>query len=113
MCISIARANFSTTKVYVGEAQRHGRYVHVVAYQNNADSQVAWEPNAMILPFPTQAKMGRDNIIDTSSFSGFLNDITDPSKLQSKMLGSSRGLTPAPYHHPLVFNSASYTSIFA
>jgi hypothetical protein len=114
MCMSTARANFSTTKVYAGEARLDGKYVHVVAYQNNAESQVDWQPNAMVLPFPTNVPMGRDNIINTSSFKGFLQDITNASKLVMKSLGGRRGFSASlGMADALVFESGSYTVILA
>jgi hypothetical protein len=114
MCISSARANFNTTKVYSGEAKLDGKYVHVIAYQNNATSQVAWEPNAMILPFPTNVVMDQNNIVDTRSFKGFLQDITDASKILRRTLGSrSIGAISASARDALVFDSGSYTVILA
>jgi hypothetical protein len=112
MCISAARATFSTTKVYAGEAKLDNKYVHLVAYQNNAESQNHWEPNAMILPFPTNVAMGKNNIIDTSAFPGFLQDITDATKQVMRTLGM-KSMPMCASADALVFDSGSYTVILA
>lgn len=113
MCICAAPGNFSSTKVYAGEAKLDNKYVHVIAYQNNAESQNQYEPNAMILPFPTKTAMSRANIINTTAFKGFLQDITDATKFQGKMLGTSRGIAVSAAGGVDIFESGSYTVILA
>lgn len=112
MCMSVARANFSTTKVYAGEGMAGGRYVHVVAYQNKAESQTS-EPNAMILPFPTDVPLHRGNVIDTSNFPKFLEDITNASKIQRRSLGFSMSSAMVAKGGVDVFQSGSYSVILA
>lgn len=63
MCCTLQPAQLSKTIVYAGRAQRQGKPVAVLAYQNTASSSVG--ANAMVLPFPTDTTMGPDNIIDT------------------------------------------------
>lgn len=116
MCICAAPAQLSNTKLYVGEAEYNNKYVHVLAYQNDAASTNKWEPNAMILPFPTNVAMGRDNIINSSSYPDFLKNITDASKIQRRTLGDdslrsfSFGVAAKGFD---VFESGSYTVILA
>src|SRR5579859_6140617 len=110
MCISAAPATFSATKIYVGEANLNNKYIHVIAYQNAAQSRYAEEPNAMILPFPTKTSMNEQNIINTSLFKSFLSDITNSTKISSRSL-SSRSLMD--YKDALVFDSGSYTVVLA
>ena len=103
MCITTSRATLSNTQLYVGEGERNGEYVHVLAYSNKAsalprDWNSVAEPNAMVLPFPTSAEMTKENMIDTTEFKSFLKDISKASKYQGKTLGgdsfslNSRGL---------------------
>jgi len=113
MCCTFTESEMSNTRLYVGEAQRNGKLVHVLAYQNAASSS---GPNAMIIPFPTNAKMGQDNIIDTSEFKNFLTDITDASEEMTK--GFSRrsmtlGSDGDDYSLAEVFDVGSYTVVLA
>lgn len=85
MCCTIGQveAKLTATKLYAGEAIYNDKYVHVLAYQNNAESD--WRtPNAMIIPFPTSKPMGQDNILDTSRYSGFLDDISEATAIRSR-----------------------------
>lgn len=99
------------THIYVGEAIHNEKYVHVMAYQNWAESD---KPNAMILPIPTKQAVTRDNVLDTRTFKGFLKDISNASKHVVKSFrrnegpasAGSRGLAD-------VFDVGSYTVILA
>ena len=114
MCICVAPGSFNSTKVYAGEATLNGKYVHVLAYQNNAEGQNKQEPNAMILPFPTNVVMDRANVINTKSFSNFLQNIADASKIQSKSRGLKMdNLIVAGAASFDVFENGSYTVILA
>jgi len=115
MCISIGRsaASFSSTKLYVGEAYYNDKYVHVVAYQNIANSGID-TPNAMIIPFPTDMPMGSANILDTTKYRGFLNDITNATRRRSMMLGGhSKSYRRSVDNIAQVFDVGSYTVILA
>lgn len=113
MCCSFTPSKMSDTHLYVGEAEKDGKTVHVLAYQNTAKSS---GPNAMVIPFPTDMAMGPANVIDTSAFKSFLKDISDASMIVSKgfnsaligsrSLTSSRGIAQ-------VFDVGSYTVILA
>lgn len=112
MCITASRARLSDTLVYSGEGRMKGKDVHVLAYQNTADSH---GPNAMILPFPTTASMGPENMVDTRSFKNFLKDITNASKMVTKSLGMdrrSRGMSFGAAAAQ-VFDVGSYTVVLA
>jgi hypothetical protein len=113
MCICAAPGNFSATKVYAGEGTYDSKYVHTIAYQNNAESQNRYEPNAMILPFPTNVPMSRANVVNTSSFKGFLQDIADATKIHSRSLGKSMAFSAGVAGGVDVFDSGSYTVILA
>src|SRR5512143_1353139 len=72
MCCTFEKSEMSNTRIYAGEAQRQGKLVHVLAYQNTAISRGA---NAMVLPFPTEVAMGRENVIDTTKFNNLLEEM--------------------------------------
>lgn len=119
MCITTSRAKLSDTLVYVGEGIYKNDEVHVLAYQNKATSlprdwnSVA-EPNAMVLPFPTQQEMGPANVIDTRQFKNFLKDISNASKHQARTLGfDSRGMTKGISRGVQLFDVGSYTVVLA
>jgi hypothetical protein len=114
MCCTFGRSTMSKTRIYVGEAERNGETVHVLAYQNVAKSLGA---NAMVLPFPTDVAMSQENVIDTRQFKHFLKDITNASKEMTKGLDAdsfSRGdrrLASAKVAQ--VFSVGSYTVVLA
>jgi len=107
-------AKLTGTHLYVGEAEKDSKTVHVLAYQNKAESE---GPNAMVLPFPTKKEMTEDNVIDTRKFKHFLEDISKASEIQrrsfrsdSKMLGA-RGISGNAV--AAVFDVGSYTVVLA
>lgn len=115
MCCTFEKSEMSNTRIYAGEAQRQGKLVHVLAYQNTAISRGA---NAMVLPFPTEVAMGRENVIDTTRFKNFLEDIGEASRHITKSAGR-RGMTlgaasfDADGLRAEVFDSGSYTIVLA
>ena len=116
MCMTSAASKLSDTIIYVGEGTYKDKYVHVLAYQNNATNESSG-PNAMILPFPTSEEMDENNIIDTSEFKYFLKDITNASKQRafgSKLLGFNGNHAKSAWHSVAkVFDVGSYTVILA
>ena len=63
MCVSAASASLSNTIVYCGLAEKNGRVVHVMGYQNRAENLAAG-PNCMILHLPAVGPMSPDNMPD-------------------------------------------------
>jgi hypothetical protein len=114
MCCTFTASEMSDTRIYVGEAKRQGKLVHVLAYQNAA---ITHGPNAMVLPFPTETKMGAENVVDTRQFKNFLKDIGEASRHITKGFGTRRGMTlgAAAMSDSLaeVFDVGSYTVILA
>lgn len=115
MCCTFTASEMSDTRIYVGQAKRQGKLVHVLAYQNAA---VTRGPNAMVLPFPTETAMGPDNVVDTRQFKNFLKDIGEASRHITKgMRGDRRSMTlgAAAMSDSLaeVFDVGSYTVILA
>lgn len=122
MCCTIGedKAKLTHTSIYVGEAMKDGKYVHVLAYQNMAESASGskWIPNAMIIPFPTDVPMGPKNVIDTKEYPDFLTDINEATRHRSRSLSADddsfmfavagSSLPPAQ-----VFDVGSYTVILA
>ncbi len=119
MCCTIGdvEAVLTGTKIYVGEAILNGKYVHVLAYQNIAETP-AGHPNAMVLPFPTDKPMTKNNVIPALGFRSFLDDIADASRerylsrglddFDDIVLGCAVSMPPAQ-----VFSAGSYTVILA
>lgn len=116
MCCTIGRvaAKLTGTRLYVGEAEKDGKTVHVLAYQNKAESN---GPNAMVLPFPTNTEMSEDNVIDTRQFKHFLQDISNASLRQSKGMRGDRLLSRSAMGSAnsvaAVFDVGSYTVVLA
>jgi hypothetical protein len=112
MCCTLQPSHQSDTIIYSGRASRAGQTVAVLAYQNQSRSYGA---NAMVLPFPTNEPMGRDNILDTRGAGHFLKDLDDSSKEQRRSFGY-KGLIGARLNSADsvdVFESGSYTVVLA
>lgn len=111
MCCSVQESEMSDTQIYVGQAEKDGKTIHVLAYQNSA---VTNKPNAMVIPFPTSVKMGQENVINTTAFKGFLKNISDASKIVYR--SADKGFSTLNYSADSlaeVFDVGSYTVILA
>lgn len=113
MCCTLRPAALSNTILYSGEALNEGKLVHVLGYQNRARNLFAG-PNAMILPFPAEAKMGRANCLNGTGLRWLMKNLAEPFEMKrimrsmgsskSALLGS-RGIS--------VFESGEYTVVLA
>jgi len=117
MCCTIGEVetHLTNTRIYVGEAMKNDKLVHVLAYQNKAESANG-VPNAMILPFPTSQKMGQDNVLNTEKYKDFLDNITDASQRHTKSARRSLGVDSVDFdldERAEVFDVGSYTVILA
>ena len=114
MCITLHASKMSGTKVYAGEANKDGVYVHVLAYQNVAASMHSG-PNAMILPIPAKGSLGPLNLIDTRKFKHFLSDIAEATKEPSlsRSRSFSKGAPASLDSLAEVFDVGSYTVVLA
>lgn len=115
MCCTIGNgvpAELTDTRLYAGEAMKDGKYVHVLAYQNSAKTS---GPNAMIIPFPTDVPMTEHNVIPTSKFKKFLNDICEATAIRRRAFTKSAPIAVAAGTASLaqVFDVGSYTVILA
>lgn len=112
MCCTLEPAELSSTIVYAGEGIRSHKYVHVMAYQNQAETK---GPNAMVLPIPSAKPMSQDNMIDCSGFPGFLKSYREailPPRRRSRGLSDDH-LSLDDDDAVEVFKSGSYTVVLA
>lgn len=111
MCITVSPAEMHNTKVYAGISSLDNKDVHVLCYSNKVKSK---SPNAMILPIPTQS-LTKQNIIDTTNFSNFLDIISKNSfhKTKGFSKGFSDELLLSSRRSIEVFESGSYSCIIA
>lgn len=111
MCVSMAKADFTGTKVclYATKAPGYGN-VQVLIYQNTVVSFAG--PNAMLLHLPTEAQVGPENFIDTGRFSHILDDMVDAvtPRPRHTMGFGTRGLTMSSVQ---VFDVGIYTVVLA
>jgi hypothetical protein len=113
MCVTLSRASLKNTILYAAEARVKDKLVHTLGYQNRAQNLTSG-PNAMILPFPASAPMGPDNVLDTSSCTRILKDMSlairepsfDRGMTKGLRLGSARGTLQ-------VFEAGAYTVVLA
>lgn len=112
MCCTFTASEMSDTRIYAGEAERNGETVHVLAYQNTAQTNA---PNAMVLPIPTDKALGAENLIDTRQFKNFLKNITEASQIHTKSAGMRRGMTLGAMSDSvaMVVDVGSYTVVLA
>lgn len=115
MCLSLHRARLTNTILYAAETHHDGRILHVLGYQNRAENQ-SKGPNAMLLPIPSDADMGPDNMLDTTAAKYILKDyVTSLRATYDGMKGfgggrRSRGLSRGAVQ---VFEKGSYTVALA
>jgi hypothetical protein len=114
MCLTLQPAKLSNTTLYAGEANLDGRYVHVIGYQNKAQNQHAG-PNAMILPFPSRAPMGPENVFDTTGCKRVLTDLGRVIPRADRLRGFSKGiaLNSVDSLSVQVFDTGSYTVLMS
>lgn len=110
MCLTTEPARLSNSTLYAAETLHNGKLVHVMGYQNRAEN-LGNGPNAMILPIPTDAELGPDNVLDTRAAAHVLEDYAEAIRSQnrSRSLGM-KGFGREPDDDDVqVFDSGSYT----
>lgn len=116
-------ARFEGTIVYAGELEPNGRPVHVLGYENTAQSLVGgrfrrpWRHeatgNAMLLHFPAvPASMTQANVVDTERTPEILRDIVKPLEAMERQTFAWSASAPAS-RHVEVFRSGIYTVVLA
>ncbi len=109
MCITAFPAKPSNTLIYAGETRKNDKIVHVLAYQNNIETNGG---NAMVIPFPALATMGPENVLDTTDCKDFLNRIA--SQFDESLTKGSRSFSTTLRRSKVeIFDSGSYTVILA
>jgi hypothetical protein len=114
MCLTLRPAKLTNTILYAAETMHQGRIVHVMGYQNRASNQ-AKGPNAMLLPIPSGADMGPDNMLDTSMAKSILKDYARTVREAHTRLsrGMSYGADGLRSKSVQVFDKGSYTIALA
>jgi hypothetical protein len=76
MCVTLEKANLSNTTLVISSAKhpKTRKPVHVLTYKNRVQN-LAPGPNAMFLHFPAAAPMTKENLVDTSGFVKYTEDI--------------------------------------
>lgn len=119
-CCSLGPARFSKTKGWVGEAQKDGKLVHILAYGNSVQNlpgkKQTSSGNAMFLPIPAvPGSMTDKNLLDMSKGKHVLADMENACRFQTR--GASRpGALPLSYGlapRIQVFEHGVYTVVLA
>lgn len=96
MCVSIEKAAFSGTIIYVGEVEVEGKVFNVLGYGNKARN-LSNSPNAMLLHFPAKNNLTKDSILDMSKCDAILEvmkettDMGDGFELSRAVVFSAPG----------------------
>jgi len=118
MCCTFEPATLSNTIIYAAEVMRSDGLAHVIGYQNSVSSRRG--PNAMLLPFPAEGRVGRENLVNGAAFKNILRsyekavDRLRPrrrSLMKGMFLGDEALLGAVASHE--VFESGSYTIALA
>lgn len=115
MCCTLEPAKLSKTILYAGDATIDGQYRHVLGYQNRAENMFTG-PNAMILPFPAEGRMGSENVIDTTTAKHVLTDLGEAFERRTRSMtkGFSRNDSDALLgSYVEVFDTGDYTVVLA
>lgn len=113
MCVSLAPAHFLGTVLCLAESMRNGRYVNTLVYRNRAKNLTSdGRPNAMLLHFPS-AGMGPENIVDTSTFPKFVDDLVDAVKPPKNLDRALLSFSMTRFSEPHVFDHGIYTVVLA
>lgn len=121
MCCTLEEAQISNTVIYAGDTRHPTEgLVHVIGYQNRISSEGV---NAMLLPFPAEGKVGRQNLVNGQAFKDILTAYGDAvERLRPQMLGDDMLRSAFDDDQPIgcaaassfeVFESGSYTIFLA
>jgi hypothetical protein len=107
MCITSSQAKLKSTIVYAGVGLEKDQEVHVLAYQNQAQSEGA---NAMILPIPAIESLSSENMVDTTGFGPVLTQLAERIRPRYRSLSLGYSLNSA---STTLFTKGSYTVLLA
>lgn len=91
MCVSIEKAAFSGTIIYIGEVEVDGKVLNVLGYGNKAKN-LSESPNAMLLHFPAKNNLSKESILDMSECDDILDVMKDTTDT-GDFMGMSRGVS--------------------
>lgn len=111
MCCTIGPAELENTILLAHSVEKDGRIVNVVGYQNVAKSH-GRGPNAMVLPFPAEMPMTRENCIDLTGHADLFKRYAELVKPPRPRSLSKGGIAVAASRLE-VFDSGSYTVVLA
>jgi hypothetical protein len=111
MCCSLRPAKLTNTVLYAADALHDGRRVHVMGYQNRAEN-LSKGPNAMLLPIPSSAPMGPDNMLDTTMAENILKDYARAVRPPVSR-GAFGGAAPHTLAAVQVFDKGSFSVVLA
>lgn len=117
MCCTLRPARLSKTTIYSAEVYHPDQgHCHVIGYQNSVR---AVGPNAMILPFPAEGKMGPENVVNDPQLKHVLGIYQSAVKSLGPNNDERMSKGPRRYGAALtsrraqVFESGSYTIALA
>jgi hypothetical protein len=91
MCCTLEPAVLTNTRIYAAEVMREGTLCHVIGYQNSVETR-SYGPNAMLLPFPAEGKVGRENLVNGAAFKDILGSYDEAvERLSPTSKSFSRG----------------------
>lgn len=112
--ITLGPANLSKTLVFSGEAYHPKSgitgvlYTHLLGFQSRAETD---RPNAVVLPIPTKAPLGPDNVVSLPEGVPLFRNMERTLK---GMLERAKGGPPRQgYPERYVFHAGSYTVVLA
>ncbi len=111
MCVSSSPAVFLGTTVVVSTAVHPttGNVIHVLSYANTVKN-LGSGPNAMLIHFPSASVMGAGNVVDTSGFPGYIDDIRTAVQPRTRSFGGMGGSVSKGF---AIFETGIYTVIMA
>ncbi len=107
MCVTSGKARLSRTFGLAALAQRDGRDVHVLGYENHA-LNLTGQPNCMLLHIPSWATMGPENFVDTTGHPRLFERLIEATRPPLRGIPSRSGMEQA-----AVFDSGMYTVVLA
>ncbi len=119
MCLTLEPATLSNTIIYAAEVMHDAGLRHVIGYQNSVRSR-SGGPNAMLLPFPAEGRVGRENLVNGEKFKDILEcyetaveRLRPRSRSRNLTKGFSDGALLGAVASFEVFESGSYTIALA
>jgi hypothetical protein len=111
MCVTNGLSAQNNTYLYIGEVVISSTLYHTLGY-GNTTKNLAEEPNAMILTFPTKTPMTKANVLNTDGCPNILRDMKNA--IEPPVSGGRGGDSKALLSFEVeVFDSGIYTVVLA